>query len=90
MNFDVNIHKTFEDGKPLKAICSVTMDGQFAVHGVRLFKKEKGSFIAMPNESYKDAKGNTQYKDVFHPITNEARRAMEAAVFKAYDAKVKA
>lgn len=90
MNFEVNIHKTFENDKPLMAICSVTMDGQFAVHGVRVFKNQNGRHIAMPCESYKDTKGNTQYKDVFHPITNEAYRAMEAAVFKAYGAKVKA
>ena len=42
----------------------------------------------MPFESYKDAEGNEQRRDVFHPITSEARRAMEAAVLTAYEAKV--
>ena len=88
MDFNVKVRKIIENGKPLKATCSVTMDGQFTVHGVKVIKTEKGSFIAMPYESYKDADGNEQRRDVFHPITSEARRAMEAAVLSAYEAKL--
>ena len=58
MEFNVKVRKLIENGKPLKATCSVTMDGQFAIHGVKVIKTEKGSFIAMPYESYKDADGN--------------------------------
>ena len=86
MKYSVKVRKVIENGKPLKATCSVTMDGQFTVHGVKVIKTEKGSFIAMPYESYKDADGNEQRRDVFHPITSEARRAMEAAVLSAYEA----
>lgn len=88
MEFNVKVRKLIENGKPLKATCSVTMDGQYAIHGVKVIKTEKGSFIAMPYESYKDADGNEQRRDVFHPITSEARHAMEAAVISAYEAKV--
>ena len=88
MEFNVKVRKIIENGKPLKATCSVTMDGQFTVHGVKVIKTEKGSFIAMPFESYKDAEGNEQRRDVFHPITSDARRAMEAAVLAAYEAKI--
>lgn len=90
MEFNVKIRKIIENGKPLKATCSVTMDNMFTVHGVKVIKTEKGSFIAMPFESYKDAEGNEQRRDVFHPITSEARRAMEVAVLAAYEAKVAA
>lgn len=47
--------------------------GPFAVHGIRIFENEKGMFVNMPSNSYKDAQGNTQYEDVFHPVTKEAR-----------------
>lgn len=90
MEFKVKIRKIIENGKPLKATCSVTMDDMFTVHGVKVIKTEKGSFIAMPYESYKDADGNEQRRDVFHPITSEARRAMEDAVLAVYEAKVAA
>ena len=90
MEFGVKIRKIIENDKPLKATCSVTIDNMFVVHGVKVIKTEKGSFIAMPFESYKDAEGNEQRRDVFHPITSEARRAMEAAVLAAYEAKAPA
>ncbi len=88
MEFTVKIRKVIENGKPLKATCSVTMDDQFTIHGVKVIKTENGSFIAMPHEVYKDAEGKEQHRDVFHPITSEARRAMEVAVLSAYEAKI--
>ena len=65
-----------------------SMDDQFTVHGVKVIQTEKGRFIAMPSEAYKDNDGNEQFRDVCHPITSEARKAMEDAVLAAYDAKV--
>ena len=88
MNFNVKVRKIINNDKPLKAICSVTMDDSFTVHDVKVIKTEKGSFIGMPYATYKDAEGNEKRRDVFHPITSEARRAMEAAVLSAYEAKV--
>ena len=39
----------------------------------------------MPSVSYKDGHGNTQYDDVFHPVTKEARDALVKNVMDAYD-----
>ena len=88
MKYSVKVRKVIETGKPLKAACSVTMDDQFTVHGVKVIQTEKGRVIAMPSEAYKDNDGNEQFRDVCHPITSEARKAMEDAVLAAYDAKV--
>ncbi len=88
MKYSVKVRKVIENGKPLKAICSVTMDEQFTVHGVKVIRTEKGRFIAMPSEAYKDNEGNEQSRDVCHPITSEARKAVEEAVLAAYDAKI--
>ena len=88
MTFDVKIHKLIDNGLPLKATATVTMDGGYAVHNVRVIKTDKGTFMGMPFESYKDKDGNEKRKDVFHPITSEARKAMEDAVIAAYEAKV--
>ena len=90
MTFDVKIHKLIDNGLPLKATATVTMDGGYAVHNVRVIKTDKGTFMGMPFESYKDKDGNEKRKDVFHPITSEARKAMEDAVIAAYEAKVSA
>ncbi len=88
MKYSVKVRKFIENGKPLKASCSVTMDEQFTVHGVKVIQTEKGRFIAMPSEVYKGNDGNEQFRDVCHPITSEARKAMEEAVLAAYDAKI--
>ena len=36
MQFDVKIRKVIENGKPLKAVASVTVDGAFVIHNVRV------------------------------------------------------
>ena len=90
MTFNVRIHNTFDNDHPVKGTASVTMDGMFAVHNVRVIKSEKGMFIGMPYETYKDKDGKDTRRDVFHPINSEARKAMEEAVIAAYTEKVNA
>lgn len=80
----VRIDKIFnDDTKKLKAFASANI-GPFAVHGIRVFENEKGMFVNMPSNSYKDAQGNTQYEDVFHPVTKEAREALVRHVIDGY------
>lgn len=69
----------------VKAIASVSLDGMFAVHGIRVIESEKGRFVNMPSTSYTDRNGETKYSDTFHPITKEAREAISRAVLQAYD-----
>ena len=71
-----------------KAYASVTLDGMFAVHGLRVMESEKGRFVNMPSTSYKDRDGNTQYNDTFHAITKSAREAINHAVLNAYEFKL--
>ncbi len=88
MKFTVKVRKIIENGKPLKAACSVTMDDQFTVHGVKVIETEKGRFVAMPSEAFRDSEGGEQFRDVCHPITSDARRALEDAVLAAYDERL--
>ena len=72
----------------VKAYASVTMDGMFAVHGLKVMETEKGRFVNMPSTSYTDRDGNKQYSDIFHAITKAARNALNQAVLNAYDVKL--
>ena len=72
----------------VKAFASVTMDGMFAVHGLRVRETEKGRFVNMPSTSYTDRDGNKQYSDIFHAVTKAARNALNQAVLNAYDIKL--
>ena len=81
----VRIDKLYDDDtKKLKAFASANI-GPFAVHGIRVFENEKGMFVSMPSVSYKDGQGNTQYDDVFHPVTKEAREALVKNVIDEYN-----
>lgn len=57
MQFDVKIRKVIENGKPLKAVASVTVDGAFVIHNVRVIETENAKFVAMPYATFQDAEG---------------------------------
>lgn len=84
MKISASINKmTDNPDSATKAYASVTLDGMFAVHGLRVMEGEKGRFVNMPSTSYKDRDGNTQYNDIFHAITKSAREAINQAVLNA-------
>lgn len=69
----------------IKAFASVTLDGYFAVHGIKVCDGEKGLFVSMPSTSY-TTNGVTKYRDTFHPITKGAREALNQEVLDKYEA----
>ena len=69
----------------LRAFASVNIAGVMAVHGLRILESEKGLFVAMPSRSYADRNGETKYSDVAHPVTAEARTAINESVLAAYN-----
>ena len=89
MKISASINKMVDNpDSSTKAFASVTLDGMFAVHGLRVMESEKGRFVNMPSTSYKDRDGNTQYNDTFHAITKSAREAINQAVLNAYEFKL--
>ena len=72
----------------IKAFASVSFDGFYAVHGIKVCEGEKGRFVSMPSTQYTDRDGNKQYQDIFHPISKGARNALNQAVLNAYDLKL--
>ena len=71
----------------IKAFASVTLDGYFAVHGIKVCDSEKGLFVSMPSTSY-SSNGETKYRDTFHPITKGAREALNQEVLDKYEAAI--
>ena len=78
---DVKIRRTFETA-PLKAVASVTFDGQFAVHDIKVISTEDKLFIVMPSRKNSDG----TYRDIAHPINSPFRGRLEDAVLRAYAA----
>ena len=76
---DVRIRKLFDDG-PMRAIASVTFDGAFAVHDIKVISASGRNFIVMPSRKNPDGSS----RDVCHPIVSEFREEIETRVMDAY------
>ncbi|MCL5967224.1 MAG: septation regulator SpoVG [Firmicutes bacterium] len=72
---DVRLRRIASDGK-MKAVASVTLDGEFVVHDVKVVEGTKGLFVAMPSRKTADG----EFRDVAHPITPTARERIQRAV----------
>lgn len=77
---DIKVRKLFEDG-PMKAIVSVTFDGQLAVHDIKVINARERLFIVMPSRKNTD----DTYRDIVHPINSQFRAMLEEAVVAAYE-----
>jgi stage V sporulation protein G len=77
---DIKVRKFFDEG-PMKAIVSVTFDGQLAVHDIKVINARDKFFIVMPSRKNPD----DTYRDIVHPINAQFRSMMEDAVIAAYE-----
>ena len=78
---NVSIRKSDREDSRMKAIASVLLDDEFAVHDIRIIEGTKGLFIAMP--SRKTSTGG--FKDIAHPISQEVRSMFEREILDAYE-----
>lgn len=78
---EVQIKKIAKENSRMRGIATVILDNEFAVRDIRIIEGTNGLFIAMPSRK----KADGEYKDTAHPITKEARKKFEDAIFKAYD-----
>ncbi len=74
------------EGSKIKAFASVTIGGAFAVHGFKVYESEDGklSVLCPATKSQKDGK---YYEDA-HPISADARTALNGAVLDAYEQRL--
>ena len=77
---DVRVRKLFNEG-PMKAIVSVTFDGQLAVHDIKVINARDKFFIVMPSRKNPDE----SLRDIVHPINSDFRTMLEEKVIAAYE-----
>ena len=75
---DIIFRKTYSDGK-LRAIASITLDGCFAIHEIKVIQTDH-LFVAMPYRT--DSYGISH--DIVHPIGEAARHELESEIISAY------
>jgi stage V sporulation protein G len=77
---DIKVRKLFNEG-PMKAIVSVTLDGQLAVHDIKVINARDKFFIVMPSRKNPD----DTYRDIVHPINSAFRGDIENKIIAAYE-----
>ena len=82
---DIRIRKIIPEGR-LRGVISITIDGQLAVHDIKIVQGDERLFVAMP--SRKDDNG--VFRDIVHPITPEARAQVESEILSAFQAEIEA
>ena len=77
---DIKVRKIFDEG-PMKAVISVTFDGQLAVHDIKVINARDRLFIVMPSRKSPD----DTYRDIVHPITADFRKSIEDQIIAKYE-----
>ena len=77
---DIRIRKLYDESR-LRALVSVTLEDELAIHDIKIIQGPQRLFVAMP--SRKDENG--MFRDIIHPITQEMRNQMEEAILQEYD-----
>ena len=72
--------KRIQDDSKMKAIVSITFDGVFVVHDIKIIEGNEKLFLAMPSRRMQD--GN--YRDIAHPINPETRAQLENEILAKY------
>ena len=81
---DIKIRRTYQENR-LRALVSLTIDGEFAVHDIKIIDGPDRVFVAMP--SRRDDQGT--FRDICHPITAPARKMLEESILEAYEEFIK-
>ncbi len=63
-----------------KAIATLVINDEFAIHGIRVIEGKNGDFVQMPQK--RDGSGN--YNDIIYPVTAELREEINIAVLERY------
>ena len=77
---DIRVRKIDKEGK-MKAVVSITLDGEFVVHDIKVIESQNGLFIAMPSRKTP----NGEFRDIAHPISSDTRAMLQDLILAAYD-----
>ena len=77
----VKVKKIEKENSRMKGRAEILLDDMIAIHDIRIISGDNGLFVAMP--SRKTPTGD--YRDIVHPISQEARDIIEKAIVEEYN-----
>lgn len=78
---DIRIRLVKKEDSKLKAVASMTIDGCFVVHDIKVVEGSNGCFVPMPSRKTPDG----EFKDIAHPIDTPTRQHIDSSVLAAYE-----
>lgn len=75
---EVKVFPIYEE--KLRAFVSIVFDHCFMVNDIKVIQGRDGLFISMPSRKKK----NGEFKDIAHPLNNEARRTIEDRILAVF------
>lgn len=78
---DVRVRKVLKEGK-LKAMVSITLDNEIAIHEIKIIQGNDRLFVSMPSK--KDENTGT-FRDLIHPLSSQKRDEMEKLILDEYN-----
>ena len=78
---DVRINRVNNGEGKVRAFVSITFDNAFVVRDIKVIEGQNGLFVAMPSRKTPDG----EYRDIAHPITQEAREQIQTAILHEYE-----
>lgn len=82
---NVRVRVVEKENSKMRGFASVTIDNRFVVHDIRILEGDNGLFLAMPSKQT----GVGEYRDIAHPINQEARQLFTDAILKEYEEELK-
>ncbi|WP_253253267.1 septation regulator SpoVG [Listeria monocytogenes] len=76
----MRLRRVETDGR-MKAISSITIDGEFVIHDIRVIDGNEGLFVAMPSKRTPDG----EFRDIAHPINSGTRAKIQEVVLAEYE-----
>lgn len=79
-NVRVKLVKNVDTSGRLRALVSITLDDEFAIHNIKVIEGEDGLFVAMPCRKV----GEGEFRDIVHPIHAQAREKLHRCIIDKY------
>lgn len=83
---DVRVRLIQKEDSKLKAVASITLDNEFAIHDIKIVEGTEGCFVAMPSRKTADG----EHRDIAHPINSETRARLIELILDAYNKELDA
>lgn len=78
---EVRVKVIEKENTKTKALVSITIDGCFVVHDIKVTERADGLVVRMPNK--KSSSG--EFFDIVHPINQETRELVNKTIIEAYE-----